>query len=431
MGRPAFVWMSNAFQNSGSVGVAVLTCNRAEAPVLTAQSAQTPPTACTNGRTAAASGEINLLDPDLKFPQNLRTTLGFDRRIGDDWTVTVEGLHTRGVEGLFYRNIALLGVATGNTRQGQTGIIRDRYGRVIYGAAPGSPDTAAGGRTQIFDVTNQSKDHAYNLTVGAQRRFVNNYSGSLHYTYGRAWDVQSFTSSTAFSQYRFGRVWGGDQRDQTATRSMFEQRHRIIATGSYTFPTRTDVTVMYFGESGTPYGYSVNGDPNGDGITQNDPIYVPRNVTDPNEITFAATRTYGGTVYTAAEMGAALERFIDDTPCLRENRGQLLPRNVCDNPWTNEINVSVRQSLPTFRGHNVTLQMDIFNFTNLLNDDWGHQPTAGFGSQTLLDYVSRVPTTAPLESATPVYAFNPGYRKFLSENIASVYQLQFQLRYSF
>jgi outer membrane receptor protein involved in Fe transport len=432
MGRPAFVWMSNAFQNSGSVGVAVLTCNLADQPpAFTTQNAQNPPTACGNGRTPQAGGEINLLDPDLKFPQNLRATLGFDRRLGDNWTGTLEGLFTWGVQGLFYRNIALLGVATGNTRAGQTGIIRDRYGRVIYGAAPSNPDVVPGGRTQIFDVTNQSKDRAYNLTVGLQRRFLNNYSGSLHYTYSRAWDVQSFTSSTAFSQYRFGRVWGGDQRDQTATRSMFEQPHRIVATGTYTLPTKTDVTVMYVGESGTPYGYVVNGDPNGDGITLNDPIYVPRNVTDPNEITFAATRTYGGTVYTSAQMAAALERFIDDTPCLRNNRGRLLPRNECDNPWTNEINVSLRQSLQTLRGQNVTLQLDIFNFANLLNDRWGHSPTAGFGSQSLLDYVTRTPSTAPLESATPVYAFNPGYRKFLSENIFSVYQIQLQARYSF
>jgi hypothetical protein len=432
MGRPAFVWMSNAFQNSGSVGVGVLTCNRVDGPpVLSAQNAQSPPTACGNGRTAQAAGEINLLDPDLKFPQNLRATLGFDRRLGDNWIGTLEGLYTWGVQGLFYQNIALLGVATGNTRANQTGIIRDRFGRVIYGAAPSAPDVVPGGRTQIFDVTNQSKDRAYNWTVGAQRRFVNNYSGSLHYTYGRAWDVQSFSSSTAFSQYRFGRYWGGDQRDKAATRAWFEQRHRIIAQGTYTLPTKTDVTVMYFGESGNPYGYTVNGDPNGDGITLNDPIYVPRDVTDPNEIIFAATRTYGGTVYAAAEMAAALDRFIEDTPCLRENRGRLLPRNVCDNPWTNRINVSARQSLPTLRGHNVTLQLDVFNFLNLLNSRWGESPTAGFGAQTLLDYVSRTPATAPLESATPIYAFNPGYRKFLSDNIFSVYQIQLQARYSF
>ena len=432
MGRPAFVWMSNAFQNSGSMGVAVLTCNRANLPpTLTAQTAQNPPTACGDGRTAVASGEINLLDPDLRFPQNLRATLGYDRRIGNDWTATVEGLYTHGLYGLFYQNIALLGVATGNTRQGQTGIIRDRFGRVIYGPAPFTPDVAPGGRTQIFDVTNQSNDHAYNLTLGAQRRFVNNYSGSLHYTYARAWDVQSFSSSTAFSQYRFGRAWAGDQRDKTATRSWFEQRHRIVMTGSYTLPTKTDLTVMYFGQSGAPYGYVVNGDPNGDGISLNDPIYVPSDVNDPNEILFPATRTYGGTVYTAAQMAEALHRFIEDTPCLRENRGRLLPRNSCDNPWTNRIDVSLRQSLPTLRGQNVMLQLDVFNFLNLLDRDWGHQPTAGFGSQTLLDYVSRVPTTAPLESATPVYGFNPGYRKFLSENIFSVYQLQLQLRYTF
>ncbi|GAC1480452.1 MAG: TonB-dependent receptor [Gemmatimonadaceae bacterium] len=412
-GRPAFVWLSNAFQNSGSVGVGVLTCNGAAAPAFTTAAAAQAPQQCANGLTAKAGGEIDLLDPNLKFPQNLRATLGYDRRFADTWIATVEGLYTKGVNGLFYQNIAL---------KGPQGV--DKFGRTIYGTAAFRPVTRTTDRNQVFDVTNQSNEYAWSLTGGLQHRFAGAFEGSVFYTYARANDVQSFTSSTAFSQYRFGRAWAGDQADNSATRSIFEQNHRIVAQGTYSFPTKTDVTFTFFGQSGTPYDYVVNGDPNGDGISLNDPIYVPRDARDPAEIVLDPTATAP-----VLAQQIALENFIQDTKCLRENRGRLLPRNACDNPWTNNLNVSVRQSLPTVQLQNVSLQIDVFNFLNLLNSSWGAQSTAGFGSQALLDYRRNIGPN--LVTGTPVYSFNPNYQKFNSDFLASNYQVQVQLKYSF
>lgn len=420
-GRPAYVWMSNAFQNSGSVGVGVLTCNGARAqPLSTANTASPPPT-CSDGTTAQAGGEIDILDPNLKFPQNLRTTLGYDRRVADAWVATVEGMYTKGVNGLFYQNIALAGpVGT------------DKTGRVIYGTDAFRPTVKPGGRTQIFDVTNQSNDHAYSLTGQLTRRYRNNFEGSVAYTYNRAWDVQSFTSSTSFSQYRFGRAWAGDQSDQTATRSIFEQRNKISAYGTYSLPTKTDISFTYIGASGTPYDYVVNGDANGDGISLNDPIYVPADSHNTAEIqfqNFTVTQSDGSKrTYTPADQANAFDSFINSTPCLRSQRGHLMSRNSCDNPWTNTLNVSARQNFRS-RGQNFALELQVFNFLNLVNKDWGLQPSAGFGSQSLLNY--RGKTGTDLVSGQPIYTFDPTYQKFYSNNIFSNYQIQLQLRYTF
>lgn len=424
-GRPAYVWLSNAFQNSGSVGVGVLTCNGSAVPAFSSASVAAAPQQCSNGLTAKAGGEIDLLDPNLKLPQNLRATLGYDRRIGDRWVATVEALYTRGVNGLFYRNIALSGVANPANIFGKNAT---EDGRWIYGSAANKPDTLPGGRNQIFDVTNQSKDHAYNLTGGIQRRFFNNFEGSAFYTYSRAWAVQDFTSSTAFSQYRFGRAYGFDQTDNNLQRSIFEQRHRIVAQGTYSFRTKTDLSVVYFGEAGTPYGYVVNGDPNGDGVTLNDPIYVPKNATDANEMTFVQQK-YSGTIYSPAQQAQAFENFIKSTGCLSENRGKLLPGNACTNPWTNTVNVSIRQSVRTLGFQNVSFQVDVFNFMNLVNSNWGLHPSAGFGSQSLLDMQGV--TGGNLATGRPTYSFNPNYKRFLSNNIDSNYRIQLQMRYSF
>jgi outer membrane receptor protein involved in Fe transport len=428
-GRPAFVWLSNAFQNSGSTGYAQLTCAAAVAPVFSSANAATPPTSCTNGSTARAGGEIDLLDPNLKFPQNLRTTLGYDHRLAENWVGTVEGIYTRAVNGLFYRNLALAGI------QGY-----DRYGRAIYGLTPGTPVRKHTDRDRVFDVTNQSKDHAYQMTVGLQRKYFDNYEGSVFYTYSRAFDVQSIANSTAISNIQFGRPWGGDLLAQDATRSSFEQRHRIVASGTYSFPTKTDLTVLYFGESGIPYDYTTNADINGEGFSGNDPLYIPLNALDPTEMVFQ-TQTYTNRSgvsqsYTPQQQADAFQRFIETTPCLRNNRGHIVPRNACESPWTHRVNVSGRQSLPTIMGQNVSLQVDVFNFLNLLNQRWGAQPTGGsFQLYNLLDYRGRTGSgsTPPstLLNSQPIWSFNPNYKKFLTNNLSSNYQIQLQVRYSF
>ena len=418
-GRPAYVWLSNAFQNSGMGGVGLLTCAGAAAvqPFNNANIA-TPPKLCANGATAALSAEIDLSDPDLKYPQNLRATVGYDRRLKRNWTATAELLYTQGVNGLFYQNLALLGIQGTNAKEG----------RVIYGTAPLAPVYKAGGRTQIFEVSNQSNDHAYSVTTGIQRRYVDNYEGSVFYTYTRAYDVMSFTSSTAFSQLRFGRVTGGDLADRaTAGTSTFEQRHRIVGQATYTLPSRTDVSLIYFGEAGSPYSYVTSGDLNGDNFTSNDPIFVPLNAEDPAQMRFVQA-TFSGVPYTPAQQAAAFEKYIKGEDCLKENRGALLPRNACVNPWQNTLNVSARQSFKTYRMQNVTLQLDVFNFLNLVNKSWGLQRSSGTSPITLMNATSYNGT---ILAGQPNYTFNPGFVRYFSNNLASNYQIQLQARYGF
>ena len=439
-GRPAFVWLSNAFQNSGSNGFARLTCNpntgtttNQGVPAFNATNIANPPTQCAGGLTALAGGEIDLVNSDLKFPQNMRGTLAYDRRLTQNWVVTLEGLYTKAINGLFYENIALAG---------PQGV--DRYGRTIYGAPAaatnltgnGTPVVKVAGRTQVFDVSNQSDDHAYSATLQLQRRYADRYEGSVAYTYGRAFDVQAFTSSTAFSQLRFGRPWSGNVSEQEATRSIFEQRHRIVAQGTYSFPTKTDLTMIYFGESGNPYDYVYNADLNGDGFTRNDPLYVPKNALDPSEMTFVSyTPTTGrgaGVTFTPQQQGDAFQRFIESSRCLRNNRGHIVPRNACENPWTHRLNVSARQSLPEWFSQNLTLQMDVFNFLNLLNKHWGAQAFGGSQSPyDLLVYRGMAGGSTNFVTGTPTFSFDPTFKKFTANNISSNYQIQFQVRYSF
>ena len=430
-GHPAYVWLSNAFQNSGLTGVNLLTCNGGTPtrpgdviPAFNSTSIQNPPSAC-GTKTASAGSEIDLLSPNMRFPQDLRASLGYDRDIGHGLIATFEALYTHAIFAPFYQNIALAG---------PQGV--DRNGRVMYGPVPFRPALKVAARNIVLDISNENKDYASNLTIGLQRRFQNNWSGSFFYTHSQVRDVQSLTSSTGFSNYRFGRRWAGNESDQTVGRSDFDQPHRFVAQGTYTFPTHTDLSVIYIGSSGTPYDYMYSSDLNGDGFSLNDPVYVPKNALDPNEIQFRDITNPDRTVkYSAATQAQAFEDFIKGTPCLNENRGRIIPRDACRAPWTNLVNVSLRQSLPTRRGQNVSVELQVFNFLNLLNRNWGHQ-TFIFSDITLLNYAGLVNPAGSLISGSatqtqPLYQFTPGQQQFSFDNISSNYQMQLSLRYSF
>ena len=68
----------------------------------------------------------------------------------------------------------------------------------------------------------------------------------------------------------------------------------------------------------------------------------------------------------------SLEAYINSQSCLRDNRGKILPRNACRNPWQNIFNARIAKTLHFGPGgRDVELIADFFNVLNLLNSDWG------------------------------------------------------------
>jgi hypothetical protein len=426
---PAYVWMSNSFQNSGGVsGFASLNCgNPAAAPVFNATAVTTPPTACRTAVTAAAGAEVDYANPNLKFPQNLRGNLAYDRDLGRGYVATFEGLYTKAMNSLFYYNLALLDTGINKTSPD---------GRFLYGTSPGSPALKVAGRNTVYDVVNKSQDYSYSLTAELQKRFTTNLGGSIAYTFTQAYSIQDLTSSTAGSQYRFGRTYSGTQLETPLAHSAFETPNRIVGDVSYTLPTKTSISVIYQGQSGIHFTYVSSNDLNGDNQTLNDPIYIPTGPSDPKGPVFATTSTFNGISYTPAQQAAAFDSFISSTSCLNSQRGQIMKRNSCDTPWTNEFDVSAEQAVTTIRGQNLSLRLDIFNFGNLVNKNWGRQITTGnFSPVTLYNASGLVlpgtTTTANLTNGVPKVTFNPTFNPFTYNNIFSNYSMQLSFRYSF
>jgi hypothetical protein len=289
----------------------------------------------------------------------------------------------------------------------------------------------------VFDLLNTSNNYSWSATVGLRKRFSTRWEGSLAYTHSAGYDVQSFTSSRAISNWLYGRAFSVAQTNDVATRSVFDRPHRVVASATYTFPwTRfaTDVSLSYIGQSGEPYMYlaggaSGKGDLNADGSNANDPIYLPTDAA--TDMQFADIVSGGTVTATAAQQAAAFNQFIDGQACLSGQRGHIMERNSCRNPWQHFLNLSLRQSLPAMgTGHPLTLEVSVFNLLNLLKRDWGVVKTAGggvFGTETLLTMVSA-------NGTEPVFQFDPANLQDRFSKVSSPgnsYQIQAGVRFAY
>ena len=476
-GPPPFILIANGYQNTG-LGLVTLTCQGANTPTFTTD-INNLPKSCLNQAAPAPNSAgyagINITDPDFKYPQFFVASAGYDRQLPWGVVGSVEALYRKAINAVFIRDLNLIGPRMVN---GQ--IYRDRNGRVLYADTIGTNGSPSGPSQRAINtigsnnvnfsegaiyVTNQSKDYNYSLTGKLQRRFGGAFDATVAYTYNRAKDVQSLTSDRAISNWRNGREYSGLESEANLTTSAFERPHRILAFGTYTFPWKswgTSVTMYFEGISGSPITYTANQDLNGDGNNTNDPIYVPKSATDQNEILIGTMTTAG--VFTQDVAAAqAFDSFISSQPCLNKQRGQIMERHSCRNPFQKRLDLSLRQSLPTIRGKGASLQLDVVNFANLagvlldqifpLDDitldngekvehlrDWGKNYGAtisSFPQQQVLSATTgtglRQRSPGPLSESMPVYTFNANVRNRGPFSFASNigYQMQLTFRYEF
>jgi hypothetical protein len=459
-GPPPFILVANALQNTG-LGLVRLSCTAAlgNVPSFTID-VNNLPRACANQQppapNRAGTGGINLNDPNFKYPQSLVASAGFDRRLPFNTIATVEWMYRHAINGIRIRDINLLGPRMVN---GQ--VYTDKNGRILYAdtiAANGAVTNirqraivnvngTAFSEGAIF-LTNQSKDYNWTATGQLKKRFSNYLSLTGAYTYNRAYDVQSLTSDRAISNWRNGREYSGREDEDPLTTSVFERRHRFLSYGTYTLPWfrrrfPTEINFYYERQSGSPVTYTTNQDLNGDGWNANDPIYVPRNAGDQNEIKIGSM-TAAGVFTPDAAAAQAFEDFINKQTCLNDQRGRIMKRNSCFTPWQNRFDMSIRQGLPEIplRGSGgrsagrASVQLDVVNAANALgriidhvaplgkdsagvkrNRNWGRFNDAtlsAFPQQQILSgnttsgSIARSP--GPLNQSMPVYTFNSTVR---------------------
>jgi hypothetical protein len=434
-GRPPYVWVSNAYGNTGLEQRTVV-CNGSASGVSTdtvpafTVDPNAQPTKCgaggpTSDSASAAASSIVFYDRNFKFPQALKLAIGADRVLPWNLFATVDFIYTKAINQYYLQDINLRGIQ---------GASSGEAGRPLYGTinpATGGATVQRVTTTRANDIImnkNVSKDQSTSLAFQLQKRFSNRLEFSAAYTYSHALDVMSMTSDITGSNFSFGALDGTIENRNLRT-SAFNRPHKVTISGTVDTPFGARFSLTYNGVSGTPFTYVVSGDANADGVFGNDLVYVARNRADMSMDGNGGSVAGFGTVAQQDSVFGRLDTFINGEPCLRDNRGRLTPRNSCRNPWQNLLNARLSWAIPTITGHTLEITADMLNVLNFISSGWGliRQTGTGFEEQNLIQQ-----TGYDAANGRGIYALAIPTKNAVSINsIGSRWVFQLGTRYTF
>lgn len=390
------------------------------------------------------------LDPGFEQPSDWKSSLRFERSFdmgawGDNFRFSAQYMYVRTNEGFLWRNLGQLVVDEALP----AGVAPD--GRPIYA------DLQALGLTNLIQLTNLGGGSSHAMSVALAKAFENGFDFQVSYAHQNSRFTAEGTSSRGISAWRG--QFDVDRNNPSPRPSLFNIDHtyRILLGYENRFIgdllTRLDV----FGSitSGRAWSTSFNVAPNnalfgragqGENPFQNNPLYIPDPAGDPR-VVFAS--------------GFQQEAFFDFVNRNNLPTGEIhQPFSNRSRRWNNIWDLRFQQELPGIPGldrfsdrNRFSMIVDIDNFLNLINSDWGvftFGPSFGQADIVQADLVSRAdvaangvdgataligdaPRTVCTNQDACVYRFN----NFLDRSTAfpngprSVYQIRLTLRYDF
>lgn len=336
--------------------------------------------------------------------------------LGDDWTLSADLILSEVEDGFNVREL----------RRTVTGTAPD--GRNIYSFTPGGDyvlENTSKGDSSVFSV-NIAK--SWDTRVGL-------FDFTLGHTTTDADEVRSYNRFVTFESYAFDAT--SDFNNMPVSTSKYEIKERTTATFDWSHnlfgDNRTRASLVFLGRSGRNFSYTFG---SGDaafggtfladfGSEGDNPgshlFYVPTGLTDPivlGDPTFLAN----------------LDAFISDHGCLNKRRGQIMSRNACRTGYIDVISLRLSQEIGIGRDKKLELILDIENFGNLLNSDWGRVDGYSAPSNVALANVTIAPGGAQYIYA-PISAGQVSPDTIAPQpaiaRLPSTYRIQFGVKFSF
>ena len=415
-GRLPFVWVGNVISNPGN--------NPNLYPNVSTQ------IKTSDDAILQTSFDLNAMVGDFKWPQVWNTNIAVDHILPHDILGTLEFIYGKDINSIYVRNADL-----GKPVRYLSSVKRPYYGGDLS-SGNGVHELNPDGKAGVYVIDNSSEGYNYSLTFQLRKRFDCGLNTSLAYTFLEA---KSLLKSTEIASV----LWQenptqGDPNKPELSYSEFGNRHRITAGATYThvwsdnLATHLGVFVevaegnRFAGAGGNRYSYLYSGDVNGDGYN-NDLIYIPRNQSESNLVSYVDA---GGNTITADAQWTALNTFIEQDDYLKEHRGEVAERFGAVNPWFFNMDLRVLQDFSFLSGgmkHTFQLSIDILNFPNLLNSDWGVRKVATSSATIPLELVgfdgNGEPTFNYKSNQKETFVDDPG--------LFSRWQMQVGLKYFF
>ena len=373
---------------------------------------------------AAPSG-ATIIDRDLKMNATWKSSLAFDAKLPGDIDFTLEGIFSKEFNPATVTNL----------------------GRKFKG----EQEIAPGDVRRMFEYSNANKTDAYYITNAGNSAYYYSLTASLAKTFDFGLHLSaSYTRSYAKSYgdgigdqvnsaYYNNRYSVNGNNDRETGYGTYVSPNRVLASAAYRIKYAknfaSSLSLIYEGMnmgyaggySAARYSYTFTGNIVGD-YGSNNLLYIPasREALDKwNFADYTDSKT-GEVTYSAKEQRDDFWAYINEDSYLKGRKGKYAERGGAIMPWHHQLDLKFNQDFfLNVGGKRNTLQfgVDIKNFLNLLNSDWGIYKTVN--NTSLLSYKGGA------------YQFQKNGGKKLTDTYSnlnsfnSTYSIQFSVRYIF
>ena len=341
-----------------------------------------------------------LVDPDFRWPQVWRTNVGVDKQFEDGLILTADVSYTKDIHAAHVQNWGLSSPSL---------TLNGVDNRAVY--SNDDKSQIFGGPTNAYVFTNSDKGRIWNASVKAQKTWNNGIYAMAAYSFLNAKEVNSIDAEITGDAFAGNAIVGDANKDVLAF-SRYGDTHRFIGVFSKGFSSGTTVSAFFeYAKSGR-YNYIYGGDINNDGSSINDLLYIPT----ASEVTQMA--------FSGPGQAEAFEAFIQQDDYLSGRRGQYAERYGALAPWRGTFDVKVLQDININDKNKFQISLDILNFGNLINSNWGVVDAPNF------DQLMGVSVD---DTNTPTYSFDPSRNNTFSAVTSEIsrWRMQIGVRYIF
>lgn len=358
---------------------------------------------------------INLNSPDLQVPSIFKANISYNKIFGNRFRLGFNVQYSYTWNNYVYldRNLVDQPYFT----------LGNEAGRGVFVPAntittAGITDNVKGRKTQLvgrtLEFTNGAKINQLAAFIDGEYRYFRDGYVNFSYTHNITKDNTSYNGNVANTS-TFRPIKSDPRSLSEMDYSDNQFRHKVVIFGSSPSFKGFSLSGRFTGIGGSRYSLVVDADINGDFVggpgNDNDLAFV----FDPNDPkTAQAIRESMQKVL--ANPNNRAKKYIEKA------LGKIADRNGGENPFTGTIDVRLAKDFKLYKTHKLSLSVDVFNFANLLNKQWGGN--YNLGAQTLL-------TVSGFNQATKEYQYRVNENVGVTTRSGTPYQVQIGARYSF
>lgn len=444
-GKVPFVWIVSQSGDNGMLQVtqAFNGQSNTPGPFNPDPAAYRPASVPTAGTLIPQS--VTALDPEFKNPQSWKSSLAMDAKMPWGMVGTLEAIFNKDLNTAFFRNpnlragqnLNVAGYPDNRAIYGST--VQTRFIHTLNNSGQAVPNGNNAFNPIILD--NGTRGHYFSLTAKIEKPFSKGLFFSLAYTKSIAGNLYDGSGDQPLSAWQTTATVNGANAPVQGYANYIVPDN-IVGILSYRKEyfkhLATTISLFYNGSIQGRFSYVYSGDFNRDGVSGNDLIYIPKDARNTSEISFGTSNVViNGVTYTPAQQAQLFEDYINQDKYLRAHRGQYAERNGAQIPWLNRVDLKFMQDIFSKVGkskNTIQFTVDIFNFGNMIDPNWGKIRTVNASSILIPQNVSSL---TPGGTTVPTFrlATDRGQiiTKTFRDNVstASTYSIQFGLRYIF